>query len=84
MGDLQSELKTLIVTECAKDIDPGSIQNDEPLFENSDLELDSMDSLQVSMAIQRDYGISITDSKSLKKVMYSIETLAEYIADNKQ
>jgi acyl carrier protein len=81
---LKSELKELIVNECAKDVDAASIQNDAVLFEDEALELDSMDALQISMALQREYGIDITDSKVLRKVMVDIDTMAKFVEDNRK
>jgi acyl carrier protein len=78
------ELKELIVNECAKEVDAASIQNDTVLFEDEALELDSMDALQISMALQREYGIDITDSKVLRKVMVDINALAKFVEENRK
>ena len=83
MSDLRYELKELIIEECEKDCTPEEIKNDELLFgPGSVLELDSMDALQVSMALHKKYGLKTTDSKKLKKIMVSIDTLADYIESN--
>lgn len=83
MSDLRYELKELIIEECEKDCTPEEIKNDELLFgPDSVLELDSMDALQVSMALHKKYGLKTTDSKKLKKIMVSIDTLADYIESN--
>jgi len=55
---LKQELKHLIVDESDKDIDPETIDDEAPLFgEDSTIQLDSLDALQLSMAIQKKYGI---------------------------
>ena len=38
-----------------------------------------MDALQISMALHKKYGLKTTDSKELRKIMVSINTLAAYI-----
>jgi len=77
---LKLALKTLIIEECDKEVEPDEINDDEVLFSpESQLELDSMDALQISMALQKKYDIVVTDSKKLRKVMVSINTLADYI-----
>lgn len=54
--------------------------NDEPLFgSDSPLQLDSMDALQISMALKEKYGIEVTDSKKIRTIMTSINTLADFI-----
>ncbi len=77
---LKLELKELIIEECDKDIEAEEINDDEILFgSDSKLELDSMDALQISMALHKKYGIDANDSKKLRKIMASINTLADYI-----
>ena len=59
-ADLRLELKTLIVEACDKDCDPTSIGDDELLFgPEAPLQLDSLDALQVSMAIKKKYGLRL-------------------------
>jgi acyl carrier protein len=77
---LKLELKELIIDECEKEVSTLEITDDEVLFSaDSKLELDSMDALQISMALQKKYNIVITDSKKLRKVMISINTLADFV-----
>ncbi|RXJ85600.1 phosphopantetheine-binding protein [Arcobacter sp. CECT 8985] len=79
-NNLKIELKKLIVEECDKDIEPNDIKDDEILFgSSSSLELDSMDALQISMALHKKYGVDTNDSKKLRKIMESINTLADYV-----
>ena len=80
MSDLRYELKELIIEECEKECTPEEIKDDEALFgPDSVLELDSMDALQISMALQKEYNVVMTDSKKLRKIMVSINTLADFI-----
>jgi acyl carrier protein len=77
---LKIELKRLIVEECDITTDPGEIGDEEPLFGgDSKLGLDSIDALQISIAIQNKYNITITDSKETRRVMRSINTFADFI-----
>lgn len=78
--NLKTNLKKLIIEECDKDVDISDINDDDVLFsEECALELDSMDALQISMALQKEYNIEANDSKKLRKIMLSINTLADYI-----
>ncbi len=77
---LKMELKKLIVEECDITIDPGEIGDDDPLFgRDTRLGLDSIDALQISIAIQNKFNIIITDSKQMRKVMKSMNTFADFI-----
>ena len=80
MSKLKYELKKLIIEECEKECEIEDIKDDELLFgPESILELDSMDALQISMALHKKYGLKTTDSKELRKIMVSINTLADFI-----
>jgi acyl carrier protein len=79
-GGLKTELKRLIVEECDLMIDPGQIKDDDPLFGSAaPLGLDSIDALQISIAIQNKYGLMITDSKQMRRIMKSLNTFADFI-----
>lgn len=83
MSDLKYELKKLIIEECEKECEIEDIKDDDILFDpESPLELDSMDALQISMALHKKYGMKTTDSKELRKIMVSINTLAKHIEEN--
>lgn len=79
--ELKRELKQLIITECDKEeFTPEAMNDDEPLFgSDSPLQLDSMDALQISMALKEKYGVEVTDSKKIRTIMTSINTLADFI-----
>ena len=77
---LKQRLKEMIVTEADKDVVPEAIGDDEPLFgPGTRLELDSIDGLQISMALQMSFGVRITDPKELVRIMRSINTLADHL-----
>lgn len=81
MKDLKQELKELIIKECEKDINANDIKDTDPLFgSNSYVGLDSLDALQISMALKDRYDIKITDPKKLRKVMVDIDSLARFIS----
>lgn len=78
--ELKLRLKQLIVTEADKDIAPESITDEEPLFgPEAPLQLDSIDGLQISMALQTEFGLRITDPKELLRVMGSVNQLADHL-----
>jgi acyl carrier protein len=77
---LKLRLKTLIVTETDKGVAPDAVTDDEVLFgPQSPLQLDSVDGLQISMALQQHFGVRITDPKDLLRIMRSINTLADHL-----
>lgn len=74
------ELKRLIVHACNKDLAPESIRDDEPLFgDDAALGLDSLDVLQINVAIFQRHGVRIDDGKHARRVMKSVNTLADFL-----
>lgn len=77
---LKARLKQLIVTETDKQVDPASVPDDQPLFgPRSFLELDSVDGLQISMALQMQFGLRIEDPKEMRRVLADVNTLADFL-----
>jgi acyl carrier protein len=77
--DLVLELKKLIInTLKLEDINPGDIENDAPLF-GEGLGLDSIDALELVVALEKTYRLFIPDSEVGKKVFRSVNTLAEFV-----
>ena len=77
---LKLRLKQMIVTEADKEVAPETLGDDEGLFgPGSKLQLDSIDGLQISMALQTHFGVRITDPKDLVRIMRSINTLADHL-----
>jgi acyl carrier protein len=77
---LAADLKALILDAAEKDNPPGGLADDEVLFgPEARLGLDSLDALQVSMAIQERYGVRLPDSKDTRRALTSIAHLAEFL-----
>ncbi len=76
---LIAELKKMIIEECDKDIEPEDIKNDEQLIGGGDLDLDSLDALQISMSVQKNYGVRIENGPEARKALRSVDSLAEKI-----
>ena len=75
-----SELKAMILVAVEKDEPAGGLRDDEPLFgDGSRLGLDSLDALQISMAIQKKYAVRMPDSKETRRALASLTTLAEHL-----
>jgi acyl carrier protein len=82
--DLERQLKQLIVSALnLEDISPEQIGSEEPLF-GEGLGLDSIDGLELGMAIRKAYNVkieSVTDET--RKIFSSIRTIAQFIAAQK-
>jgi acyl carrier protein len=79
------EVKGLLLTDVDASEPPGGLRLDEPLFgPDSRLDLDSLDGLQLSVAIQKRYGIRMADSKDLRRALTSLTALANYISTHRK
>lgn len=80
---LIAELKALVLEAAEKTAPGGGLTDDEVLFgPESRLALDSLDALQVSMAIQTRYGLRMPDSKDTRRALTSIAHLAQHLAEH--
>lgn len=78
---LIAELKALVLEAAEKTEPEGGLTDDESLFgPESRLALDSLDALQVSMAIQTRYGLRMPDSKDTRRALTSVAHLAQHLA----
>lgn len=83
-SDLQEELKTLIISALElEDIVPADIETDAPLFGDG-LGLDSIDALELGMALKRKYGVVFeAGSAENKKHFANVAALADHILSQK-
>ena len=82
MTELIKEIKCLIIeTLYLEDINPDEIEDNAPLFVEG-LELDSIDALEIGVALQKKYQIKLNPKGGdLKEHFYSVQTIANYIKE---
>ncbi len=80
MDDLEAEIKTLIVEALKlEDLAPDAIDSDEPLFVEG-LGLDSIDALELGVALRKRYGIRIESvTEEVKAHFANVRSLAQFI-----
>ncbi|HTE06154.1 MAG TPA: phosphopantetheine-binding protein [Planctomycetota bacterium] len=79
---LEDRLKRLIVeTLVLEDVDPASIETEAPLF-GEGLGLDSIDALELALAIHAEFGVRTREDDSRNREHYhSVGSLAAFIRD---
>ncbi len=81
--ELTAELREKLIERLnLEDMLPEKFDEDTPLF-GEGLGLDSIDSLELVVLMDRDYGIKLQDPKEGRTVFYSIRTMADYIQKNR-
>ena len=77
---LTLRLKTLIITTLKLDgIRPEDIPDDEPLIGSPRFGLDSIDALELFLAIEKEFGVKIGSSEESRQALASVSTLAAYL-----
>ncbi|SQF94477.1 acyl carrier protein [Paucimonas lemoignei] len=81
MSDLHRDIKQLIIDALGlEDISTHDIGNDQILF-GEGLGLDSVDALELGLAIQKRYGIKIdADAKDTRNHFTSVDSLAAFVS----
>ena len=81
---LELELKELIIDSLAlEDITPDNVDSEAALFVEG-LGLDSIDALELAMALEERYGVKIVDDpEENQKIFASVRSLAEFVSDQK-
>lgn len=81
--ELKLELKRHLIEDLnLEDMEPGDIIDSEPLF-GEGLGLDSIDALEVVVILDNHYGIVIRDEELGRKVLQSVDTMADHILEQK-
>lgn len=79
MENLKNKLKLQIIESLnLQGMTPKDIDDNALLFGDG-LGLDSIDSLELMVLLERNYGIKIEDAREGRKVLSSIQTLADYV-----
>lgn len=78
---LHEELKQLIISSLAlEDVTPADIDSQAPLF-GEGLGLDSIDALELVMALQRKYGFKASESPGFSNECFaSVDALANFVS----
>lgn len=66
------------------DYTPEDITDDMPLFGDAGLELDSIDSLELTVMLEREFGVKITNPTEGRKILVDVNSMADYIIANKK
>ena len=85
MRSYEDEIKQLIIDVLQlEDVTPADIASDEPLFVDG-LGLDSIDALELGVAIQKRYGITLSaDSEETRRHFASVHALGLMIESNRE
>jgi acyl carrier protein len=82
--ELITSVKQLIIDSLRiEGMTPDDIETDDPLF-GEGLGLDSIDALQLVVAMEKDFGVIVPDAETGAVVFQSVRSMAGYIAENRK
>ena len=73
------DLRKLLVDNCMLKVAPEEIQPETLLFGPGSLGLDSIDALQLTVGIEKTYGIAIADPATAREAFESVTTLQQWL-----
>ena len=77
--ELKDQIKQLLVQNLMLQIAAEEIGDDQPLFGPDSLGLDSVDALQLVVALDKNYGLKLSDTEVARKALQSVNTIAAAI-----
>jgi len=75
--------KVLIKSLNLEDITVEDIEDDAALFGDEGLGLDSVDSIELVLIIEKEYGVKISNTEQYQNIFSSVNSLLNYINENK-
>lgn len=81
--EIYPKVKEMLVRDLRLKIKPEAIKDDEMIF-GEGLGLDSIDALELVVALEKNFGVKIPDATVGAKVLVSINTVVDYIKENQK
>jgi acyl carrier protein len=80
---LEEQIKSMMVENLMLQVSASDITDDQPLFGPNSLGLDSVDALQLVVALDKNFGLKIADPAAAKQILQSVNTIAEAVRQKK-
>lgn len=74
--ELKGRIKRMLVENLMLKINPEEIGDDQPLFGPGGLGLDSVDALQLVVALEKNFGLKIQDPEVARKILKDVNSIA--------
>jgi acyl carrier protein len=79
-NELKAQIKQMLVENLMLQLRPEDIGDDQPLFGPGSIGLDSVDALQIVVALDKQYGLKIPDSEMARGILQDVNSIATAVA----
>lgn len=77
--ELKAQIKQMLVENLMLKTSAAEIGDDQPLFGPGSLGLDSVDALQLVVALEKNYQLKLSDTEAARKTMQTVNSIAAAI-----
>lgn len=77
LTELKGRIKRMLVDNLMLKISPEEIGDDQLLFGAGGLGLDSVDALQLVVALEKNFGLKIQDAELARKILHNVNSIAD-------
>jgi acyl carrier protein len=82
LNELRQTIKNLMVENLMLQVTAAEIADDQALFGPGSLGLDSVDALQLVVALDKNFGLKVPDPAAAKEILQSVNTIATAVKDH--
>ena len=78
---LKAQIRNLMVENLMLQVTADEITDDLPLFGPGSLGLDSVDALQLVVALDKSFGLKIRDPEAAKQILQNVNSIAQAVQE---
>lgn len=82
-SELKLTIKSMLVQNLMLQVTAEEIGDDQPLFGPGSLGLDSVDALQLVVALDKNYGLKVPDPEAARKILHNVNSIAAAIDEKR-
>ncbi|WP_146849738.1 phosphopantetheine-binding protein [Brevifollis gellanilyticus] len=79
--NLRQRIKEVMASELMLEVSVDEIADDAPLFGPNGIGLDSVDALQLVVAIEKHFKLKISDQTKAREILHSVDSIAQAIEE---
>jgi len=83
-ASIQESIKEILMDELMLDVEPDEIEENTPLMGADSLGLDSVDALQLVVALDKHFGLKISDAEAAQGILIDIKTIAKAVEEHQK